>query len=119
MRNDAPNDGEVGFPWRFLMAGKGEWTCFYCGRLMKDVRAVRIIKDLPYTEKIHACPACDAVVPLGRSKTLHGRQLHVRKVFGGGNDKIIHRKPWYGEKFLYQFVDRYGVPFWGPRDGDE
>jgi hypothetical protein len=87
------------------------WTCFYCGSLMDDVRAVRVIKDLPYKQRIHACVACDATVGLTRSKTLHGRQEHVKKVFGDEDGQItLVLFPNSPEHRMRRFVDRSGVP---------
>ena len=89
------------------MSARKVWQCYYCGGMMDDHRAARVIKDLPYLQKIHACPACEALVPVSRLKTLAGRQSYISNVLGNGYG-FVHQE----RRGLIRYVDRYGRTFW-------
>lgn len=89
------------------MAKEKVYQCYYCGRFMDDLKAVRRIRDLPYRQPIRSCIVCDIMVNnLVRSTTLEGRQRSMQKILrepnGGapvlGMDNVVR----------FRFVGRDG-----------
>lgn len=85
---------------------KDEYTCIYCGRFMDDVKAVHVVRDLPYSERLYSCKLCRVLVEnMIRAKTLYGRQDSIRKVFGGVSLARMENTP---EGMKFAFVNRDG-----------
>lgn len=85
---------------------KDEYTCIYCGRFMDDAKAVHVVKDLPYSQRLYSCKVCKILVEnLIRAKTLYGRQDAIRRVFGG---QLLAKAEQTPEGMKFAFVNRDG-----------
>ena len=66
------------YPWEKRGEKDPDWQCVYCGRYIRDRRAIRAQKEGPW--KVHACMACDAILAMSRLDSLQGKQNRVTEI---------------------------------------